>query len=230
MSLLFNVDAVAGPHQAQPVFTSGALLTEARAAAILIHGRGATARDILTLVPHIDPLAGMATPVAYLAPQAAGFSWYPDRFLAPLERNQPWLSSALALLGQVVAAMEEQGIPPERILLLGFSQGACLALEFAARHARRYGGLAALSGGLIGPDGAPRDYAGSLEGTPAFLGCSDVDPHIPLERVHHSAEVLRRLGAQVSVSLYPGMGHTVNNAEIVAVRAMLAGLTDGQGK
>jgi len=199
---------------------TGADLAGAPAAVVLVHGRGATAQDILTLVPEFD-----RPDLAYLAPQAAGNTWYPFPFMQPLERNEPWLSSALARLGSLMAEIAAAGMSPERTVLLGFSQGACLALEYAARHAQRYGGLAGLSGGLIGPDGTSRDYPGSLAGTPVFLGCSDVDSHIPKERVEHSADVLRRLGAEVTVRLYPNMGHTVNHDEIRHVRRLLSSLT-----
>jgi predicted esterase len=160
--------------------------------------------------------------IAYLAPQAANNTWYPYPFTQPLQRNEPWLSSALARVGEMLARIEQAGIPAERTYLLGFSQGACLSLEYAARHARRYGGVFGLSGGLIGPDGTPRDYAGSLDDTTVFLGCSDVDFHIAKERVLESAEVFRRLGAAVTVRLYPGMGHTINDDEIAFVRQILA--------
>ena len=206
-------------HQSQPVLHTGAPLDEAKAAMILVHGRGASARDILTLVPEFDQPG-----FAYLAPQAAGNTWYPLSFLSPIARNEPYLSSALARLDEVLTQVLQAGIPAERVVLLGFSQGACLASEYIARHARRYGGLAALSGGLIGPDGTPRDYPGSLDGTPVFLGCSDVDPHIPKQRVLESADVLRRLGGQVTARLYPGMGHTVNQDEIDAVKQIMAAL------
>ncbi len=209
-----------GPHQGQPVLAAGEPLERARAAMVLVHGRGATAQDILTLAGELDQPG-----FAYLAPQAAGSTWYPYSFLAPIERNEPYLSSALATLDQLLAHIAAAGIPAERTILLGFSQGACLATEFAARNARRYGGLVGLSGGLIGPDGTPRDYPGSLDGTPVFLGCSDVDPHIPAARVQHSAEVLRGLGGDVTARLYSGMGHTVNEDEIEAVQAIMAKLT-----
>jgi predicted esterase len=209
-----------GPHQGQPVLAAGEPLERARAAMVLVHGRGATAQDILTLAVELNQPG-----FVYLAPQAANNTWYPYSFLAPIERNQPYLSSALATLGQVLAHVAAAGIPAERTFLLGFSQGACLATEFAARNAQRYGGLVGLSGGLIGPDGTPRDYPGALDGTPVFLGCSDVDPHIPAARVQHSAEVLRRLGGDVTARLYPGMGHTVNEDEIEAVRGIMAALT-----
>lgn len=206
-----------GAHQGQPVLTSGVPLEQACAAMILVHGRGATAEDILALAEEFHQ-----PDVAYLAPQAAGNTWYPQTFLAPLSSNEPKLSSALAVIAGLLERIAAAGIPPERTLLLGFSQGACLSLEFAARNARRYGGVAGLSGGLIGPDGTPRDYPGSLDGTPIFLGCSDVDAHIPKARVQHSTEVLRRLGGVLTERLYPGMGHTVNRDEIDRVTAMVA--------
>jgi phospholipase/carboxylesterase len=216
-----QLDNLKGPHQGQPVLAAGAPLESARAAMIMVHGRGATAESILTLAAELRRPG-----FAYLAPQAAGNTWYPNSFLAPIRSNEPGLSSALAAIAQVLDRVGAAGIPPERVVLLGFSQGACLALEFAARYARRYGGVAGLSGGLIGPDGTPRDEPGSLAGTPIFLGCSDVDFHIPKERVDHSADVLARLGGDVTKRLYPGMGHTVNEDEIEAVRAMMAALTD----
>jgi phospholipase/carboxylesterase/glyoxalase family protein len=184
---------------------------------IMIHGRGATAESILMLTE------ALAQPgFAYLAPQAAEGTWYPNRFLAPMASNEPWLSSAISKIEEVFANVAAAGILPERTMLLGFSQGACLTLEFVARHARRYGGVAGLSGGLIGPDGTPRDYPGSLDGTPIFLGCSDVDVHIPKERVHQTAEVLRRLGGKVTERLYPNLDHTINQDEIDFVRGMMA--------
>ncbi len=205
-----------GPHQGQPILATGAPLDRARAAMVLIHGRGASAESILTLAGELGH-----PELAYLAPQAADNTWYPNSFLTPIAGNQPYLTSALATITELLARIAAAGIPPERTLLLGFSQGACLALEFAARNVRRYGGLAGLSGGLIGPDGTPRDYAGSLGGTPVFLGCSDVDFHIPKARVEASADVLRRLGGAVDMRLYPGMGHIVNQDEIDAVRGMI---------
>jgi predicted esterase len=198
-----------------PVLEAGEKLGTARAAMILAHGRGASAEDILTVAAEV-----MHPGFAYLAPQAAGNAWYPNPFTAPIESNEPFLSSALEVLEMLLARVEET-IPAERVVMLGFSQGACLTLEFATRHARRYGGVVGLSGGLIGPDGTPRDYPGSFDGTPAFLGCSDVDPHIRMDRVLEAADVYRRLGAQVTARLYPGMGHTVNQDEIAAVRAIV---------
>lgn len=205
------------PHGGQPVRTAGAPLDGARAAVVMIHGRGATAESILTLAPELE-----MPRVAFLAPQAAGGTWYPYSFLAPIERNEPGITSGLHAITRLLDHVESSGIAPERTMLLGFSQGACLATEYVARHARRYAGLASLSGGLIGPDETPRDYAGSLDGTPVFLGCSDVDAHVPAVRVRESADVLRALGGAVTMRLYPGMGHLVNEDEIEHVRAMLA--------
>ncbi|MEL6962265.1 MAG: dienelactone hydrolase family protein [Pseudomonadota bacterium] len=162
--------------------------------------------------------------IAYLAPEAAGRTWYPQSFLAPIEHNEPGLSSGLQAIADGLDHLAVAGFPSECTALLGFSQGACLALEFAARNARRYGALISLSGGLIGPEGTPRTYPGSLEGTPVFLGCSDNDMHIPLARVSESAEVLKRLDASVDTRIYPGMGHTINDDEVKAVRGLLAAL------
>lgn len=202
------------PHLGQPVLAAGARLEDARAAIVLVHGRGGSAEDMLGLA---DALGAVGDDVAFLAPQAAQQTWYPQRFMQPLAENEPWLSSALATLDRITAHTASAGVPPERTLLVGFSQGACLALEWTARHARRWGGVAALSGGLIGPDGTPRDYAGSLDGTPVFLGCSDRDPHIPEARVRESGDVMQRLGGAVDLRIYPGMPHTVNEEELRAV-------------
>jgi predicted esterase len=204
------------PHAGQPVLTSGAPLEHARAAMVMVHGRGASAGDILSLAGEL------ARPdMAFLAPQAAMHTWYPVRFLAPTSSNQPWLDSALAALGRLLAQIAAAGIPPERTYLLGFSQGACLSLEYAARHGMRYGGLAGLSGALIGGDDEPRLDQGDLAGTPVFLGCSDIDPHIPLYRFERAANTLKALGGQVTARLYPGMGHLVNQDEVDFVKGML---------
>ncbi|MDP3717513.1 MAG: dienelactone hydrolase family protein [Acidobacteriota bacterium] len=204
------------PHAHQPVLTLGPPPAQARLGAILIHGRGASAEDILGLAHQF------ALPdVAYLAPEAAGHAWYPYSFLTNMERNEPGLGSALSVIEGLVQHFAQHGLPAERVALMGFSQGACLTLEFAARHARRYAAIAAFSGGVIGPPGTTRDYAGSFDGTPVFLGCSDIDPHIPVERVRESSEVFRRMGAAVDERIYPGMGHTINEAEIDAVRRLL---------
>ena len=208
-----------GPHQGQPVRTAGIPLNEARAAMVMVHGRGATAESILALAAVFAVEA-----FAYLAPQASGNTWYPNSFLAPIPGNEPGITSGLRAIADVMQSIEVAGIPAERTMLLGFSQGACLSLEYSARNARRYGGIACLSGGLIGPERTPRDYEGNYEGTPAFLGCSDTDSHIPAARVMESADVLRRMGAQVTAKLYPGMGHLVNDDEVEHVRALMRGV------
>lgn len=207
------------PHSGQPIYTAGEPLDRAQAAMVMLHGRGATARDILSLTLDLN-----FPSFAYLAPQAARDSWYPYSFLVPSEQNEPWLASALSFVGRVFAQLSEHGFPAERTILLGFSQGACLACEYVARNALRYGGLDGLSGGLIGPPGTPRNYAGSLEGTPVFLGCSDVDPHIPKERVEETAQVLTDLGGEVTMRLYPQMGHTINQDELNTVRQLMGRL------
>ena len=177
--------------------------------AIFIHGRGASAEDILGLAPELG-----TDDVAYLAPQAAGHTWYPYSFLSPIPQNEPGITSALGVVARLV---ESTGLGAERVVILGFSQGACLALEFAARNPRRYAAVVALSGGLIGPPGTPRDYLGSMENTPVFIGCSDIDAHIPVERIRESAEVFRRMEAVVDERIYPGMGHTINEDELSRV-------------
>jgi phospholipase/carboxylesterase len=207
-----------GPHQGQPLVTAGTPLDEATAAVVLVHGRGATARSIVRMAESFHRPG-----VAYLAPQANRNTWYPNPFTAPVESNEPGRTSGLRAIAD---AVDEAGMPTERVMLLGFSQGACLASEFVARNPTRYGGLAALSGGLIGETIDPADYEGDLDGTPAFFGCSDVDPHIPAERVHASADVFERLGADVTKRLYPGMGHTINQDESERVAAMVADLLD----
>jgi predicted esterase len=206
-------------HQGQPILTGGEPLAQARAAMIMAHGRGASARDILMLGEQLNQSG-----FAYLAPQAKNSTWYPNRFMEPIESNEPWLSSALQLIETLLAQVSAAGIPPEHTMFLGFSQGACLTLEFTARHAQRYGGIVGLSGGLIGPDGTPRDYAGSLDGTPIFLGCSENDFHIPKERVLETADVMQHLGAHVTTRLYSNMGHEVNLDEIKFIRDMMQNL------
>lgn len=205
------------PHAGQPVLRHGPSLADARLVAILVHGRGGSADEMLGLAESFG-----VTDVSYLAPQAAGNTWYPYSFLSPIPQNEPGLTSGLRTLSRLITACDQQGIPTTRVVLLGFSQGACLSLEYAARHAQRYAAVIGLSGGVIGPPGTPREYEGSLDGTPLFLGCSDVDAHIPVERVRESTEVFRRLGASVDERIYPGMGHTINDDELIAVRALLA--------
>lgn len=206
-----------GPHQNQPVYHIGAPLEEAAGAMILIHGRGTSAHDILTLAGEFG-----RDDFAYLAPQAAGYTWYPQSFLAPIEANEPGISSGIEVIVGIIRHIEAAGIAADKIFIGGFSQGACLTLETVARHARRYGGVFAFSGGLIGPEGTPRDYAGTLEGTPVFLGCSDSDPHIPQARVEHSGDVMEQLGGAVTTRIYPQMGHTVNQDEIAFVQGLIS--------
>jgi phospholipase/carboxylesterase len=203
-------------HDDQPVLGVGPSVDEASGVLIMVHGRGASAQDILGLSTELN-----AEGMSFIAPQAAGNTWYPFSFLEPIEKNEPYLTGALGRLASLVADVESAGVPPERIILLGFSQGACLATEFAARNARRFGGVCGLSGGLIGPPGTDREYPGSLENTPVFLGCSDVDFHIPVERVYETEEVLRKMGGDVTAQIYPGMGHTINRDEIEHVQRIV---------
>lgn len=205
------------PHDEQPVERAGTQLEDASAAVVLVHGRGARATGMLGIATEVDQDA-----VAYLAPQAKQGTWYPQPFTVPIESNEPHLSSALGKLESVLETVEAGGISLERTVLLGFSQGACLSAEYAARNARRYGGVVTLSGGLIGPDDVPRTYGGSMDGTPVFLGCGDRDPHIPVERVHDSADVFRDLEADVTERIYEGVGHTVLEDELEFVRDLLA--------
>lgn len=209
------------PHAGTRTLTYGASLKDARVAMIMLHGRGATPEDILGLAPAID-----RGDVAYLAPAAMHMTWYPNTFLVPQQANQPWLNSALQRISGLLGQVETAGIPMERVFLLGFSQGACLTLEYTARHTWRYGGVAGLSGGLIGTEDDLVGYHGLLDGTRVFLGCSDVDPHIPVERVDRTAGILQTLGANPTVRIYPGMGHLVNADELDAVQRMLTRLLE----
>jgi predicted esterase len=210
------MEPLTDPHAGQRVVTRGPKPADARLTAIVVHGRGATAESILSLADELQ-----FDDIAYLAPQAADNTWYPYSFLAPMAQNEPGLSSAMRVLDALIAGLAKDGVGPDRIALLGFSQGACLSLEYAARHAQTYAGVIGLSGGLIGPPGTPRQYAGGFDGTPIFLGCSDVDAHIPIDRVHETADVFRRMRASVDERIYPGMGHTVNADEIAAARRLL---------
>ena len=220
------MDMGSDPHARGATVTAGVAPEEAALTVVLIHGRGASARSILSIAPEIAPENAA---LAWIAPEAAGQTWEPDAVLERMERNQPWLDSALRRIAATVDGLLARKVPAERIALLGFSQGACLATEFAARHTRRYAGVIGLSGGLIGPPGTPRVYPGDLAGTPVFLGCSDPDPHIPFERVEETAAVLRRMGAVVDLRRYPGLGHTVNADEVAAVRALLQGAVAAVG-
>jgi phospholipase/carboxylesterase len=215
-----GADRVDGPHQGQPLVTGGTDLADAEAALVLTHGRGATARGMIQLADEIGREG-----VACLAAQAARKTWYPNSFLEPVERNEPGRSSGLRAIADAIDEATDAGIPTERVMLIGFSQGGCLASEYVVRNPRRYGGLAALSGGLIGAE-LDDEYPGDLEGTPVFLGCSDVDPHIPEERVHETAAVLESMDADVAKRLYEGMGHGINDDELEFVSGMVADLLD----
>ncbi|MGH7613884.1 MAG: alpha/beta hydrolase [Gemmatimonadales bacterium] len=204
------------PHRDQPVLQGGALLPEAAGMLVLLHGRGGSAQEMLAMARDLD-----RPRFAWFAPEAAGRLWYPFSLLEKPERNRPHLSSALALLKRVLEKIAAAHVGPERVVLLGFSQGASVALEFAARNPQRYGGLVALSGALLGPEGTPRDYAGSLAGTPLFLGCGDMDSHLPKRRVDETATVFERLGATVTKRIYRGLGHAIDPDEIACARGML---------
>lgn len=204
------------PHEDSPVLATGAKVEDASAVMILIHGRGASAQDILTLAPHLDYRG-----VAYLAPQAEGFTWYPNRFIFPVEQNEPYLSAALAKVDVLVKQAEALGIPSEKIFIGGFSQGACLASEYVIRNPKNYGGLLAFSGGYIGPLGLAREALGDLGGMPALLGCSDTDPHIPLQRVQETTSLLKAMGAEVTERIYPNMDHTINDEELELARKLI---------
>jgi phospholipase/carboxylesterase len=207
-------------NTAVTIAAAGARLKDARAVVVMLHGRGGSADDILSLAGTLRQ-----ADLAYIAPRAPGRTWYPQSFLAPLEQNEPYLSRSLATVAAIVNDLAGRGIASDRVALVGFSQGGCLAIEFAARNAKRYAGIAGLSAGLIGPPGLTRDYQGSLNGTPVFLGCSDADSHIPLERVHVSSQVLTAMNAAVTERIYPGMEHTINQDEIVHVRRLLEGVS-----
>jgi predicted esterase len=204
------------PHRNGGLQRFGASFDEAVGVVILLHGRGGSAEDILSLATEI-----YHPRLAYLAPQAAGNSWYPNSFLAPLSSNQPWLGSALGRIESVLQIAASAGIPAERVVIGGFSQGACLATEFVASHPRRYAGLIALTGGLIGPPGVDLAHPGDLDGTPAFFGSGDPDPHVPWQRVQESVEVLQAMGAVVTARRYPGRGHTISREELDFARRLV---------
>jgi len=209
------------PHLGQPILASGAPLEGCRAAALLFHGRGRTPEEMIALAVR------MAVPgVAYLAPTADGNSWYPYSFLEPLERNQPALSHALAACEALVGELLERGIDRRRLVLIGFSQGACLTAEYAVRHTRRYGGVVLFTGGLIGPPGTRWEQSGAFDGTPIFLGGSSVDAFVPVARMRESAAIFRALGAQVTEQFYDQDGHVVTDSEIAAARAIIQTAVD----
>lgn len=198
---------------------AGAPPARAKGVVLLIHGRGASAESMLPLAEVV------AMPdLCYLAPQAEGYTWYPQSFMAPTAANEPYLTRALDRVAAIIADILAAGIAPEKLAIVGFSQGACLASETVLRNPKPYGFVGVLSGGAIGPPGTPRDYAGTLAGASVFLGCSDHDPHIPLARVKETTQVFTRMGATVTERIYPGSSHGINDDEVAHLRAGLAGL------
>lgn len=207
------------PHGGQPPQFAGVPIESARAAVIMVHGRGAGPANILSLVPLIHRPG-----VAYVAPAASGGTWYPKSFMAPTEENEPGITSGISVVHALIDHVVGAGIATDRIMLLGFSQGACLTSTAAQRRPARYGGIIVFSGGLIGPPGTAWDEDGGFDGTPVFFGCSDVDGHVPEARVRESAAVFERMGASVTTRIYPGMGHLVNDDEAAFARDLLATL------
>ena len=194
------------------IISSGVPLNKSEKAVVMLHGRGANAEDIISLSEYLN-----IEDYSVIAPQATNNSWYPYSFLSPPEKNEPWLSSALKLLSDIAEDIVVQGIKYENIYLLGFSQGSCLALEFAARNARKYGGVAAFTGGLIGDKIYSDNYKGSFEKTPVFIGTSDPDQHVPVERVKETSRLLEKMNANVLLKIYDNMGHTITSDEIDSV-------------
>ncbi len=206
-----------GPHQGQNIVHAGADLSAAKAVMIMIHGRGASAQSILGLAGELDNV----DEITFLAPQAANNTWYPYSFLSPTDQNQPGLNSGLQAIYDLISGVQSKGFSSDKIFLLGFSQGACLASEFAARHPAKYAGIIALSGGVIGDSVELSKYNGDMKGTPVFMGCSDIDPHIPEQRINESVKVFNKLGASVQKNIYPGMGHLVNEDEIKHIQELI---------
>jgi len=206
-----------GPHQNQPIAATGLELNKAKKAMIMIHGRGASAQSILGLSKEFTNTEDFT----FIAPQASGHTWYPYSFLAPPSQNQPGIDSGLQAISDIITKLNDKGISNKNIFLLGFSQGACLASEYVARNPSTYAGIIALSGGLIGDKIDIHSYQGDLQNTPIFLGCSDIDSHIPKERVNESAEIFKKLNAAVTKKLYPGMGHLVNEDEIATINKII---------
>lgn len=205
-------------HNPNNVITAGVPLEKATKVMVMVHGRGGSARDILSLSEQIED----NDEFAFVAPEAHQNTWYPFSFLQPMERNEPYLSSALTMLAMLRARLQSDfNLKAPQIYWLGFSQGACLMLEFVARNPLTYGGVFGLSGGLIGPPGTPRNYEGTLDGTPVFLGCSDTDPHIPEERVFETEAVLSRMGAEVTATLYPNFPHSINEDELKMINLLI---------
>jgi predicted esterase len=211
---------ISHPHQGTPVLRSGSDLSNAKSALILLHGRGASAEDMTGLAQEFSLPESMIV----LAPQANSNIWYPQRLIAPLEMNEPYLSSAILRVSEVVKMLGQSGIPAEKVIIGGFSQGSSLAIEFVMRNARRWGGLLAFSGGYIWPMGVPREPTGRLDGMPAFLGCSDVDPYIPLQRVEETSAALEAMGAHVTKRIYKDMGHTINQDEVFEAQKIISEL------
>ncbi|MCZ6857705.1 MAG: phospholipase [Gemmatimonadetes bacterium] len=207
------------PHVGQPIETTGRPLGEGRAVMIMIHGRQAAPVNILQLVDSLSQ-----PEFTYIAPAAANNTWYPYSFMADKEQNEPGISSGVAVIDGVVSDVVNKGIPKDHIVLLGFSQGACLTAEYAVEHADRFGGVILYSGSVIGPPGTTWAYGGSFDGTPIFMGCSDVDSHVPLERIEEGAAVFERMGAIVTKRIYPGMGHQINDDEIAFTQGLMRNL------
>ena len=205
-------------HNPNNLLTAGVPLEEATRVMVMVHGRGGSARDILSLNQHIE----QRNQFAFVAPEATNGTWYPYSFLEPMDRNEPYLSSALMVLTMLQARLQsDYNLNASQIYWLGFSQGACLTLEFVARNPQTYGGVFGLSGGLIGPPGTSRNYEGTLNGTPVFLGCSDLDSHIPEERVFETEAVLSRMGATVTAILYPNFPHSINEDELKMINSLI---------
>jgi len=204
------------PHRDGPVRQFGTPLAEASGAVILLHGRGGSAEDILSLASDL-----YLPQIVYLAPQAVGNGWYPNSFLAPVEQNEPWLTSALRKVETIMQMANDAGISADRVVIGGFSQGACLATEFLATHPQRYGGLVAFTGGLIGPPGTNLTHPGDLAGTPVFFGSGDPDPHVPWRRVQESARSLSEMGAAVTIRRYQNRSHTISAEEIALARKLV---------
>jgi phospholipase/carboxylesterase len=202
-------------HKKQ-IVQAGKKLEQAKKALIMLHGRGGSAEDILSVAEYLS-----VKDLALLAPNATNNTWYPYSFMAKPSENEPWLSSALSLLKELVKDINAAGISNEKIYFLGFSQGACLTLEFITRNAAKYGGAVAFTGGLIGDKIYMENYSGDFSGTPVFIGSSDPDPHVPVERVNASAEILEKMKASVTKKIYKNMGHTISQDEIDTVNELI---------
>ncbi len=196
---------------------SGKKIEDASKILIMVHGRGASAEDILSIADYLK-----VEDFALLAPQATNHTWYPYSFLSPPSQNEPWLSSALDLIGDIVKDLKQRSIDPKNIFFLGFSQGACLTLEFVTRNATRFGGVIAFTGGLIGDKIYSENYKGDFSNTPIFIGSSDPDPHVPVARVNETATTLEKMNAVITKRIYKNMGHTINQEEIELANNILS--------